>query len=250
MREVTFLGGKEVGARCLLQLIERSSDLDFRITAVLPTSQGSSVLDLAEKNKLQVVATLGELPECDVLISVQYHEILQMQDIQKAKSIAVNLHMAPLPEYRGCNQFSLAIINDDREFGVTIHQLTEGIDSGPIISERRFPVPERVWVNELVDIATEESVILFKESIESLVHGTFELIDQSQLIPIRGTSLNFRKDVEKLKQLDLNWDAERLDRYIRALSMPGFEPPHAVLGSGDRVYFRRGERHGQISGSA
>jgi methionyl-tRNA formyltransferase len=243
MREVTFLGGKEVGARCLEQLIERSSDLGFRISAVLPTPQGVTVRELAEKHELPIVSTLGELPDCDVMISVQYHQILKIRDIQKAKSIAVNLHMAPLPEYRGCNQFSLAIINDDKEFGVTIHQLTEGIDSGPIISERRFPVPERVWVNELVDISTDESVKLFRESIESLVLGSFELMDQSKLIPKRGTSLSFRKDVEKLKQLDLNWDAERLDRYIRALSMPGFEPPHAVLGTGDRVYFRRGGQH-------
>ncbi len=243
MKEVVFLGGKEVGARCFMQLIERTSDLDFRITAVLPTPQGASIQNLADKHELQVVETLDQLPECDVLISVQYHQILQLPDIQKAKFIAVNLHMAPLPEYRGCNQFSLAIINDDKEFGVTIHQLTEGIDSGPILSERRFSIPENIWVNELVDIATEESVCLFEESIESLVKGTFELTDQSQLISTRGTSLNFRKDVEQLKQLDLNWDAEKLDRYIRALSMPGFEPPHAVLGAGERVYFRRGECH-------
>ena len=135
MREVTFLGGKEVGARCLEQLIERSSDLGFRISAVLPTPQGVTVRELAEKHELPIVSTLGELPDCDVMISVQYHQILKIRDIQKAKSIAVNLHMAPLPEYRGCNQFSLAIINDDQEFGVTIHQLTEGIDSGPLIQK-------------------------------------------------------------------------------------------------------------------
>jgi len=243
MKEVVFLGGKDVGARCLEELVKQSSDFDFRIIGVLPTPQGASVKGLAERHGLQVMATLEELPDCDILISVQYHQILKIQDIQKAKSIAVNLHMAPLPEYRGCNQFSLAIINDDKEFGVAIHQLTEGIDSGPVVSERRFPIPENVWVDELVEIAAEESVTLFRDSIESLLQESYELTDQSSLIPVRGTSLNFRKDVEKLKQLNLNWDAEKLDRYIRALSMPGFEPPYAVLDSADRVYFRKGEKN-------
>jgi methionyl-tRNA formyltransferase len=247
MTDVAFLGGKDVGARCLEYLVARMNELDCRISAILPTPQGAKVRDLAEKHGLPIASTIDDLPECDVLISVQYHQILRRRDIQKARAIAVNLHMAPLPEYRGCNQFSLAIINGDKEFGVTVHQLDEGIDSGPVIAERRFPIPDCVWVDELVNIATDESVELFQESIESIVRGTFDLTEQSQLVPARGTSLNFRKDIEPLRQLDLNWDATKLGRYIRALSMPGFEPPYAVLKNGEKIFFHRDDQHDQVS---
>jgi len=239
VKEIAFLGGKEVGAKCLQHLVDMAPDLECRVTAVLPTPRGSSVKQIADQHELPVISHLAEVPECDVLISVQYHEILRLQDIRKARTIAVNLHMAPLPEYRGCNQFSLAIINGDTEFGVTIHQLTEGIDAGPIVAERRFEISDHIWVNELVDIATSESLELFRDAIGPIVQETFELVDQSELIPERGTSLNFRKDIVQLKRLDLSWDGEKLERYVRALSMPGFEPPHAILASGDKIYFHR-----------
>ena len=48
-------------------------------------------------------------------------------------------------------------------------------------------------------------------------------------------------DVEALKELELSWDAEKLERYIRALSMPGFDPPYAILDTGQKIYFQKGE---------
>jgi len=91
----------------------------------------------------------------------------------------------------------------------------------------------------LVELAIRESDELFNDTLELLVSGTLCLQDQSKMIPARGTSLNYRSGVKLLKILDLEWDANTLDRYIRALSMPGFEPPYAVLKSGEKIYFQR-----------
>ncbi|MBK8684503.1 MAG: hypothetical protein IPN26_05660 [Bacteroidetes bacterium] len=75
----------------------------------------------------------------DFLISVQYHQILNERHIQKARTLAINLHMAPLPEYRGCNQFSFAILDQYPEFGTTLHVMDERIDHGDILFEKDSP---------------------------------------------------------------------------------------------------------------
>ena len=50
----------------------------------------------------------------------------------------VNYHASPLPKYRGGSPMNWAIINGKTEFGVTIHQLVESIDAGPIIIQENF----------------------------------------------------------------------------------------------------------------
>ena len=97
------------------------------------------------------------------------------ESIEKAKEITVNLHMAPLPEYRGCNQFSYCIINEDNFFGTTIHKLEEGIDSGPILFEDRFSIPDKLWVNE-DDMTFNRSVNLFERLFK--VQKNYKLVNK------------------------------------------------------------------------
>ena len=55
---------------------------------------------------------------------------------------AVNVHGGLLPHYRGGHVTQWAIINAEREFGVTLHYIDEGVDTGPVIAERRFALDE------------------------------------------------------------------------------------------------------------
>ena len=178
------------------------------------------------------------LESFDIAISVQYHKILKKHHIEKAEEIIINLHIAPLPEYRGCNQFSYAIINRDKEFGTTIHRLEEGIDSGAIMFEKRFPIPEDCWVRDLYQIACDNSLSLFQESLPQIISGDFELIPQTSLLPERKTSIHYRKEINNLKNIDLSWSKEKIERHIRATYMPGFEPPYTIINS-TKIYFGR-----------
>ncbi len=76
--------------------------------------------------------------EPDFFISVLWPEIIKPEAL--ANHHYLNLHPAPLPEYRGCNSYAHAIINGDKEYGVTLHYMDEGIDTGPIISSPRFSI--------------------------------------------------------------------------------------------------------------
>ena len=133
--------------------------------------------------------------------------------------------MASLPEYRGCNQFSFAIIDKAETFGTTLHQLEVGIDSGAILAEKRFPIPKGCWVQDLYQLTLAASRQLFAENIAAILKGNYTPVPQNELIEERGTSYHFRHEINDVKQIDLNWSAEKIERHIRATYFPPFEPP-------------------------
>ena len=234
VKRIVFLGAKPVAYRCLDFLLKNEISLDAKVIAVLTndTKMNDPAFDigtLCQQNETPILKSLDELPQSDLLISIQYREILKKHHIETSK-LAINLHMAPLPEYRGCNQFSFAIANGDKEFGTTIHELVEKIDGGDIIAESRFTIPGDCFVNELFELTAEKSVTLFEQEIGNILSGNFSRVPQQTLIDERGTSYNNRTSINSLKEIDLNWDREKIERHIRATSMPGYEPPFAIIG--------------------
>lgn len=244
MKSIAFLGAKTIGLECLKILIDAKKENGFSVDALF-TNMNSNVgvntkiVDLAKENSIKVYDELDEilnLEKFDFIISVQYHKILRAKHINHAKELAINLHMAPLPEYRGCNQFSYALIQNKKEFGTTLHAIDEGVDSGDIIAESRFDIPEGCFINELYDITLQKSIELFRDNIVGIIKGDYSLTPQSSLVEERGTMLGYRKDIQKLKHIDLSWDKEKIEAHIRGTSMPGFEPPYCTI-DGKKYYF-------------
>ena len=175
-KKIIFLGSKPIGYECFAYLIEKAPDLNLHIAGLLTQPRkefgnGHDLTELALNNNISIFNGLDELPECDIIYSVQFHQILKQHDIDKARQIAVNLHMAPLPEYRGSNQFSFAIIDGKEEFGTTIHRIDTGIDSGDILFQKRFPIPAGCWVEDLYNTTYKASLNLFKQTLSNIVVG-------------------------------------------------------------------------------
>lgn len=238
---IVFLGSKPIGYRCLQFLLEKKAELDIEVIGIRTRlrkefGEGSDLASLAETYEIPLLPSLDELPECDIIYSVQHHELLQAEHIARAKNIAVNLHLAPLPEYRGCNQFSFAIMDDAKEFGATIHAIDTRIDHGDVLFEHRFSIPDNCWVNELYELTFEAAVALFHDSIRSLLSGNYTRTSQQELAKQRSTSLHFREEIHALKQIDLNQPGAVVEKAIRATYMPGFEPPYTIIGD-RKVYF-------------
>lgn len=243
MKEIVFLGGKEVGYQCLNFLLENSQKLGIRVKAALSNDRqvflpdSSTVREICLRSGIPVLDSLNEYSKIDdfeILISVQYHQILKKHHIQKAKQIAVNLHMAPLPEYRGCNQFSFAIIDNAKEFGTTLHRLEEKIDGGDILFEKRFEIPGNCDVSWLYEKTLKESYLLFKENIGEIIDGNYLLTPQKQFKNIRYSSFHLRSEIDIIKEINLDWDKEKILRYFRASYFPPFSPPYAFI-NGEKV---------------
>jgi methionyl-tRNA formyltransferase len=238
---IVFLGSKPIGYHCLQFLLEHKQELDIDIvglcTRLRKEFKGDNDLtQLAAQYRVPMLSSLNEIPECDIIYSVQHHELLKADHLSKASNIAVNLHLAPLPEYRGCNQFSFAIMDDAKEFGVTIHEIDTRIDHGAVLFEHRFSIPENCWVNDLYDLTFNAAIKLFHESIGPLLKGDFTKIPQSELLKTRTENLHFRNEINEIKQINLTQESAAIERAIRATYMPGFEPPYAMI-AGKKVHF-------------
>ena len=240
-KKIVFLGSKPIGYECLEYLIAQREALNIEIAGLLTHSRkefgnAHDLNVLAHEHQIPVLDDLADLPECDIMYSVQYHQILKQQHIEKAKEITVNLHMAPLPEYRGSNQFSFAILEEKKEFGATIHQIDTRIDHGDILFQKRFPIPENCWVNDLYQLTYNASINLFKQTLAHIIKGDYKTVPQELLTAKFGASLHFRKEMAGIKIIDLDWSKEKIERHIRATSMPGFEPPYCIM-DGKKIFF-------------
>ena len=241
MQSIVFLGSKPLGYYCLQYILEHQARLNVRVIGVGTNQQAvlnttdQNILSLCQQHGLPLIERLADLPPCDLLISVQYHRILRQEHIDKAK-LAVNLHTAPLPEYRGCHPFSFAIIDQATEYGTTLHRLEAGIDSGDILFERRFPIPEGCFVKPLFEQTQAESVAMFKAHFADLLTGNYTPLPQSARKDTHPSSYHYRYEMDELKKIDLDWSAEQIERHIRATYFPPFSPPFALIGN-KKVFF-------------
>lgn len=240
-KKVVFLGSKNIGLECLKILYDHQHKLNYEIIGVLTNTKSENIQKYSAKNNLKILKSLNEFLNLDkvhITISVQYHEILNINCIKKAQDLAINLHMAPLPEYRGCNQFSLAIIENKRIFGTTIHKIAEGIDSGDILFESRFEVPKGCWVEELYELTYRKSLELFQNSLSDIISMNFNSISQASLKKERGTSLHYRNEINNLKKIDFSWNKDKIEKHIKATLMTGFEPPFVEI-DGKKIFLKK-----------
>ncbi len=240
-KRIVYLGAKPLGVHCLRNLIDRQAELGIEIIAVgtdfnAESKRQNNLIELSKANDLPLLASLEALPECDFIISIQYHKILKQKHIDKAGTLAINLHMAAVPEYRGCNAFSFAILDKVKEFGTTLHVMDHSIDGGDIIFESRFPMPEKCTVKQLHALTEEKSKALFTDHIDQILNMDFQPIPQSSFAGIRVSGHHYRSEIAKIKVIDLDWPAEKINRHIRATYFPPFEPPYALV-EGKKVYF-------------
>jgi methionyl-tRNA formyltransferase len=104
----------------------------------------------------------------DLAVSVFYDKIIKAWFIDRCKRI-INLHNGPLPKYRGVSPINWALKNEEDEHGVTIHEITRGVDDGPIIGQLKYSIyPE---FDEVVDVykrSLEYGWVLFQQTIPLL----------------------------------------------------------------------------------
>lgn len=103
-----------------------------------------------------------------VLFSVFYDKILPAWLIEKCDR-ALNLHNGPLPRYRGVSPINWALKNGEDMHGVTIHEITPGIDDGPIVAQLTYSIyPELDEVEDVYARALAYGTVLFDQTFPLL----------------------------------------------------------------------------------
>ncbi len=151
---------------------------DYELICIVPVIPEpiwtSSLKNWAEENNINIVSSghYQDIPKVkngnwkiDLAISVTYDKIIKEWFIKKCKKI-INIHNAPLPKYRGVSPINWALKNNEKYHGVTIHEITPGIDDGPIISQVKFSIyPEFDEVIDVYNRCLDFGWELFKQTI-------------------------------------------------------------------------------------
>lgn len=180
---------------------------------------------LAIENNIQVFQPLKIRDEYqkildmnpDIIITAAYGQIIPDIVLNYPKYGAINVHGSLLPKLRGGAPIHHAIINGDKEIGVTIMYMDKRMDAGDIISQRAIPLTNDMTL----DIAYEKLAIIGRdlliETIPSIINGTNNRIHQDENEVTFG--YNITKEEEKI-----NFDDTSMNVYnkIRGLSsVPG-----------------------------
>ena len=106
--------------------------------------------------------------QADLAFSVFYDKIIKEWFIKKCARI-LNLHNSPLPKYRGVSPINWALKNGETRHGVTIHEITPGIDDGPIYAQLQYSIyPEFDEVRDVYARALEYGWGLFTQTMPLL----------------------------------------------------------------------------------
>lgn len=129
-----------------------------------------------------------------------------------------NLHASLLPQYRGAAPINWAIINGEKETGVTTFFLTHEIDTGKIILQEKIPILPSDNAGTLHDKLMMLGASTVKKTVDLIISDAVQPIDQSELlkntIELRSAPKIFRENCE----IDVSWDVERAHNFVRGLS--------------------------------
>lgn len=169
----------------------------------------------------------------DVMVVAAYGLILPRSVLDIPKYGCINIHASLLPRWRGAAPIHRAIEAGDMESGVTIMQMEEGLDTGPMLSMERVPIAASDTTGSLHDKLAELGGKMIVEALRKLEQGGLRATPQ----PEDGVTYA-AKIAKDEAALDFTQAAEVLDRRIRA-----FNPfPGAVASFNDvAVKFWRAE---------
>lgn len=129
----------------------------------------------------------------------------------------VNLHASLLPDYRGAAPINWAVMNGEKESGVTTFLLKHEIDSGNIIYQQKVKISESMTAGELHDELMSVGAELLVKTVDALESGDVSFIEQNQLLggrePISAPKI-FKEDMK----IDWTKEVHSVYNHIRGLS--------------------------------
>ena len=188
-------------------------DLHLQPSAVKGTALrlGTPVLQPQRAREENFIREIRDLAP-DLSVVVAYGQILPQALLDVPKHGSLNVHTSILPKHRGAAPIQWAILNGDAETGVTIMKMDAGLDTGPILSERKTPISDRDTSQTLHDRLAAMGAELLVETIPLWVHG--KIVPRSQ--PEGST---YARKIEKSDGL-INWEepAAGIWRKVRAFT--------------------------------
>jgi len=131
----------------------------------------------------------------------------------------VNLHGSLLPQYRGAAPINWAIINGEKETGVTTFKLKHEIDTGNILLSEKIPIGENETAGELHDKMKEIGAALLVKTVKALTTQTIQDVKQSSVVGGQSSELKHAPKIfTETCKIDWNKPVDEVYNLIRGLS--------------------------------
>ncbi len=226
---IVFLGTPDFAAESLKQLVESG----FLIAAVVTSpdkpqgrgkKMGSSAvkqyaleaqLPLLQPTNLKAPEFLEELKSFNANLQIVVAFRMLPEVVWNMPELGTfNLHASLLPQYRGAAPINWAIINGEKETGVTTFFLKHEIDTGEIIFQEKEPINEIDTVGTLYERLMKKGAELVVKTAAAISTGKYSQVPQESDRPLKNAPKIFKDDC----RIDWNRSSESIRNFVRGLS--------------------------------
>jgi methionyl-tRNA formyltransferase len=224
--KIVFLGSGEFGIECLDAMAASRHGLEFIVTQP-PNAAGrgrkpspTPVARWADANSIPFIETdnvntaemitriAGYQP--DLIVVIAFGQKIGNELINLPPKGSINVHASLLPKYRGAAPINWAIINGEKQTGISIITLAEKMDAGQILSQSQTDIGSNETAGQLHDRLAQLSAPLLIETIEQIAEGSVVYTEQDHF---KATLAPKLKKADGF--LDFGEPAEILERKIR-----------------------------------
>jgi len=231
------MGGNLLGCTCLRYLLRAKNIKVLMVvgnyhdngSVIEPRVWNASLARLAlNKNlpfiqpksprNLQFINDIQNIDRPDLIITVEYDKILDPTILAIPKIGTINIHFSPLPRHRGYFPVVWSVMEDD-EAGVTMHWVNEQVNGGNIIATQKTSIGKDETSFSLYLRLSKIGMTLFKNNFPKLLKGSVPKIVQQE-----DWATYHPAGYPEQRIIDWNKSNDKIDRFIRSLTFPGFEP--------------------------
>ena len=206
-----------------------NENLWFRSAAQLAAEKGIPVYAPENPNHPLWISKIKAMKP-DFIFSFYYRNLIGEKILAIPTKGALNLHGSLLPKYRGCAPINWAVINGEKETGVTLHLMTAKVDAGDIVAQKKIAIGANDTAKDVHLKAAKAAADLLKVELPKLakLKGKVKGTKQNEKL---ATYFHKRKPADGV--IDWSKSAEEVRNLVRGVTMPY---PGAFSFLGDKKY--------------
>lgn len=211
-----------------LKKIEEDGTIEIMFICVRNDHKDPVLIDYGKKNNIDVIWADNinsdefiqkmEIYNVDIFVSMSFNQIFKNRMINLPQLKTINCHAGKLPFYRGRNILNWVLINDEKQFGITVHYVDEGIDTGDIILQKIYEITDEDDYDTLLKRAYIGCADVLYDAIKSIQNGTVKRIKQSTIDSV-GMYCGMRTVGDEI--IDWNQNSRDIFNFVRAICKPG-----------------------------
>ena len=229
MLRIVYMGTPDIAATILERLLDEPYEIVLAVTQPdRPKGRGkemamSPVKELAIRHDIPVfqpeklrnpdAVKVIEKAKPDMIVVAAFGQILPKSVLDMPKYGCINVHASLLPAYRGAAPIQWAILDGQKETGVTIMYMNEGLDTGDILLQKTVTIEDDETGGSLHDKLATAGAEALVEALPGIIDGSLKPVAQGEM-----TTAYAKQLTKEMGRLDFTKSAVELERYIRGLN--------------------------------